>query len=359
MLYHLIYPLRDSLLLANVFKYITTRSFIAFAISLILAIVLGKPFINLIKRKQFGQFIREAGPESHKKKSGTPTMGGVLIMFCTSIGILICGNFNSLPLVGALIVITSFFILGFVDDYMIIAKKSNKGVSGKFKLVWQFITSFLVCYWLVSTNIISSDLYLPFVKDSVLNLGLIGFMLFGSLVIVGSSNAVNLTDGLDGLAIGPVVTSLITLAIFSYLGGNIETSKYLLIPYISGLGEVTVLCSALVGACVGFLWFNTYPAQIFMGDVGSLSLGGALGIMSVLGKNEFLLFIFGGIFVIEALSVIIQVFSFKTRGKRVFKMAPIHHHFELKGWQEPKVIVRFWILSLLFMVLALISLKIR
>ncbi len=359
MFYHFFYPLSESFALFNVFKYITTRSAIAFCISVIVSIFFGKTFISFIKKKQFGQLIRNEGPESHKKKSGTPTMGGVLIIISAFSAILLCGNFLSKPVLAAIFVILSYFGLGFLDDYLKVAKKNTKGVSAKGKLAWQFLTSILVSSWLVNNQVVTTELYLPFLKYPVLDLGFVGFIIFSSIVIVGSSNAVNLTDGLDGLAVGPIVTSLVTLTIVCYISGNIEISDYLFVPYVQGLGEVTILCTALMGASLGFLWFNSYPAEIFMGDVGSLSLGGALGIMAVLSKSEFLLLIFGGIFVLEALSVMIQVFSFKTRGKRVFKMAPIHHHFELKGWQEPKVIVRFWILSLIFMVLALMSLKLR
>ncbi len=359
MLYHFLYPLSESIPLFNVFKYITTRSAISFCISILLAIFLGKKFINFLKKKQFGQFIRDEGPESHKKKSGTPTMGGVLIIFSMIIAVLVSGNFISKPLIATFLIVLSYFGLGFLDDYLKVIKKNTKGVSARGKLLWQFVTSWGVVIWLLNNQVITSEIYLPFLKYPILDLGFVGFTLFSSLVIVGSSNAVNLTDGLDGLAIGPIVTSLVTLTIITYISGNIEISDYLFVPYVEGIGEVTIICTALIGACLGFLWYNAYPAQIFMGDVGSLSLGGALGIISVLSKSEFLLLIFGAIFVIEAVSVIIQVISFKTRGKRVFKMAPIHHHFELKGWQEPKVIVRFWILSLIFMVLALMSLKLR
>lgn len=271
----------------------------------------------------------------------------------------IAGNFDAAPVWATIIIMMSFFSLGLFDDYLKILKKNTKGVSARGKLAWQFLTSAAVVYFLLSKGFITSELYVPFYKYPVIDLGWIGYTIFGSFVIVGASNAVNLTDGLDGLAIGPIITSLITLCILCYLGGHSELSQYLYIPYVADLGELVVFAATLVGASLGFLWFNTYPAQIFMGDVGSLSIGGVLGIMSVISKNELLLVCFGGIFVLEALSVILQVGSFKMRGKRIFRMAPIHHHFELKGWAEPKVIVRFWIISVLLAVLAIASLKIR
>jgi phospho-N-acetylmuramoyl-pentapeptide-transferase len=358
MFYHFLYPLSEQLAVLNVFRYITTRSFLAFCLGLIFSIIFGKYFIRFIQKLQFGQVIRDVGPQSHKVKGGTPTMGGVFIIGSALLGLAFCANFNALPLWICLFVLLSFFILGLLDDYLKVLKKNSDGVSAKVKLLWQLITGLLASYFLVSKGVISTEIYIPFYKFPVLDLG-IGFHLFTSLVIVGASNAVNLTDGLDGLAIGTTITSLLTLAILCYLGGHVELSSYLFIPYVKDLGELVVLAAVLIGSGLGFLWYNCYPAQVFMGDAGSLSLGGVLGVMAVISKNEFLLVIFGGIFVIEALSVIIQVFSFKTRGKRVFRMAPIHHHFELKGWKETKVIIRFWIISLLLAVLAIASLKVR
>ncbi|MCB9094654.1 MAG: phospho-N-acetylmuramoyl-pentapeptide-transferase [Halobacteriovoraceae bacterium] len=358
MLYHFLYPFSQEIPLFNVFRYITTRSFIAFVLGTFFAILWGKKFIAFIRKKQFGQVIREEGPESHKKKGGTPTFGGILILGSMLLALLVCGNFLSYPLLCTLFVMGSYFLLGFVDDYLKILKKNTNGISARGKLVWQFLTAFIISYLLVHKGIITTELYVPFLKYPILDLGWF-FYIFSGLVIVGCSNAVNLTDGLDGLAIGPIMTSLVTISVLCYVGGHAELSEYLFIPYIKDIGELVVFSAALIGASFGFLWYNTYPAQIFMGDVGSLSIGGALGVMSVISKNEVLLLIFGGIFVIEALSVIIQVASFKTRGKRVFKMAPIHHHFELKGWEEPKVIVRFWIISAVLAVLSLASLKLR
>jgi phospho-N-acetylmuramoyl-pentapeptide-transferase len=358
MFYHWLYPLSQSFGFFNVFRYITLRSFFAFCLATLISIIWGKYFIEYVKRKQFDQTIRSDGPQTHLKKVGTPTFGGVFIIGSVVITSLLCGNFTSRPLTLTLLVTVSFFLLGFIDDYLKVIKKNSDGVSGRLKLLWQFATSVLLSWYAIESGIITTDLYVPFLKDPVLDLGYF-YILFASIVIVGSSNAVNLTDGLDGLVTGPVITSAATLGVLAYVAGHAEFSRYLLIPSIEGSGELVVLAAAIVGASVGFLWYNSYPAQIFMGDVGSLSLGGALGTVAVFTKNEFLFVIVGGIFVMEALSVIIQVVSFKTRGKRVFKMAPIHHHFELKGWQETKVIVRFWIISIIFSIIAIATLKLR
>lgn len=358
MLYHLLYPLSQDIAAFNIFRYITFRSFAAFLIAAIFSILWGKAFIAYMKRKQFGQIVRDDGPESHFKKQGTPTMGGVFIIGSIALGLLVTGNFSSIPFVAVILVTFSYFILGFLDDYFKVLKKNTDGISAKGKLLWQFVTALAACYLLFSTDAIDTRLYVPFYKDAVLDLG--GFYyLFASVVIVGSSNAVNLTDGLDGLAIGPIITSAASLGLIAYAAGHREISAYLFIPYIESVGELMIIAAAIVGAGVGFLWYNSYPAQIFMGDVGSLSLGGMLGVMAVVTKNEFLFVLIGGIFVIEAISVILQVFSYKTRGKRIFKMAPIHHHFELKGWPEPKVIVRFWIISIFLAILAVATLKMR
>ncbi len=311
-----------------------------------------------MKRMQFGQIIRDDGPESHFKKKGTPTMGGVFMLGSIFITTLICGNFFSVPLQVTLGVTFSYFLLGFYDDYLKVLKKNTKGVSAKGKLVWQFGTALIAMFIVVKGNVINTELYLPFIKNPVIDLGY-GYILFGAFVIVGFSNAVNLTDGLDGLAIGPIMISAATLGFLTYVTGHKEFSQYLYIPYIEGVGEITVLTSAIIGAGIGFLWYNSYPAQIFMGDVGSLSLGGTLGTIAVLAKSEFLFVLIGGIFVAEALSVVIQVASFKTRGVRVFKMAPIHHHFEKLGWPETKVTIRFWIISVCLAILALATLKTR
>ncbi len=358
MLYHFLYPLSAEYSILNVFRYITFRSLAAFIIATVVSILWGKYFIRFLKVKQFGQSIRDDGPQSHKKKAGTPTMGGVFIIGSASLAILFCGNFYSKPVLITLFVMISYFFLGGIDDYLKVLKKNSKGVSAKAKLLWQFVTALIASYLLIRFNVIDTKLYIPFYKGPIADLGIF-YIAFSSIVIVGSSNAVNLTDGLDGLAVGPVITSAATLGLLSYVTGHAEIAKYLLIPHIGSAGEMVVYCAAIIGASVGFLWYNTYPAQVFMGDVGSLSLGGVLGIVAVLTKSEFLFVIIGGVFVMEALSVILQVASFKLTGKRIFKMAPIHHHFELKGWEEPKVIVRFWIISILLAIFAIATLKIR
>lgn len=358
MLFHWLYPLSADHSFLNVFRYITTRSFISFVLATTISIFWGKRFIAFMKMKQFGQVIRDVGPEEHKKKAGTPTFGGAFIIGTIFITILITGNFNSKSLWLTLGVCVPFFILGYVDDYLKILKKNSDGVSAKMKLLVQTVVGVGITYLAQKLGVIDGSLYMPFFKGPVLDLGM-WYPIFGALVIVGSSNAVNLTDGLDGLAIGPILTSSATFGVLAYAAGHVEISNYLYIPYIEGSGELTVVASALIGAGVGFLWYNTYPAQVFMGDVGSLSLGGVLGVWAVLTKNELLFVLIGGIFVIETLSVIIQVGSYRLRKKRVFKMAPIHHHFELKGWPEPKVIVRFWIVSLVFAILAVGTLKLR
>lgn len=358
MFYHILYPMSEQIAIFNVFRYITFRSFLAFVIATLVSIFWGKRFIAYMKLKQFGQAIRDDGPESHFKKRGTPTLGGIFIIGSILVSCLFVGNYKSLSFVMTLLVMTSYFILGWVDDYLKVIKKNSDGVSAKVKLVWQFSTALVASYYLLDLNIINSNLYVPFMKEPVLDMGM-WYILFSSFVIVGSSNAVNLTDGLDGLVTGPVITTASTFGLLSYLAGNIKMSNYLLIPYVESSAELTILCAAIVGASVGFLWYNCNPAQIFMGDVGSLSLGGALGMIAVLTKNEFLFVVVGGVFVMEAVSVILQVGSYKLRKKRIFKMAPIHHHFELLGWPEPKVIVRFWIISIVLSILALATLKLR
>ncbi len=358
MLYHWLYPLSPDYSFLNVFKYLTFRSFLAFVLAAVISIVWGKRFIAYMKLKQFGQSIREDGPQSHLKKAGTPTLGGVFIVGSVLFSVLLCGNFFSLPFLLCVFVMVSYFLLGWLDDYLKIIKKNSDGVSAKGKLLWQFATAALTSWAMIHFDVVGTDLHVPFFKGSVADMGWF-YGVFASFVIVGSSNAVNLTDGLDGLVTGPVITSSATLGLLAYLAGHVELSSYLYIPYVENVGELVVLSAAVVGASVGFLWYNSYPAQIFMGDVGSLSLGGLLGAMAVMTKNEILFVVIGGIFVMEAVSVILQVGSYKIRKKRIFKMAPIHHHFELKGWPEPKVIVRFWIVSIVLSILAIATLKLR
>ncbi len=358
MLYHLLYPLYLKFNAFNIFRYITFRALIALGVATLISLVWGKFFIEFMRKKQFGQIVRDDGPVTHLKKTGTPTMGGCFILGSIFLTMGICGNFFSKATVMTLVVMISYFWLGFVDDYLKVLKKDTKGVSAKGKLFWQFSTALLVSYFMVHFKVIDTCLYLPFIKGPVLDMGML-YIVFASLVIVGSSNAVNLTDGLDGLAIGSIISSCISLSVLAYVAGHFEIANYLHIPYIESAGELAVITAAIIGAGIGFLWFNSYPAQIFMGDVGSLSLGGTLGTIAVLTKNEVLFVIIGGIFVLEAVSVILQVGSYKLRKKRIFKMAPIHHHFELKGWPETKVIVRFWIISLILAILSLATLKIR
>lgn len=358
MLYHWLYPLSPDFSFLNVFKYITFRSFIAFVVAAIVSIIWGKRFIAYMKLKQFGQSIRQDGPQSHLKKAGTPTLGGVFIIGSVLMGVMFGGNFTSPPFLLCVFVMLSYFLLGWLDDYLKIIKKNSDGVSAKGKLLWQFLTAGLAGWLMVRYNVVSTDLHLPFLKEPLFDMGWF-YIVFAAFVIVGSSNAVNLTDGLDGLVTGPIITSSATLGILAYVAGHVEISNYLYIPYVENVGELVVLSAAVVGASVGFLWYNSYPAQIFMGDVGSLSLGGLLGTMAVMTKNEILFVVIGGVFVMEAVSVILQVGSYKLRKKRIFKMAPIHHHFELKGWPEPKVIVRFWIVSVVLSILAIATLKLR
>ena len=358
MLYHLLYPLNQDYGIFNIFRYITFRSVAAFLIASIISIIWGKYFIRYFRDKHLGQVIRKDGPGSHLSKVGTPTMGGLFILGSIFITMLIAGNFSSVPVISTAIVTVSYFVLGFIDDFLKMRKKNSDGISVKGKLLWQFLTAISVGYYLCSTGTIDTKLYSPFLKGALFDVGNF-YILFIALVVVGTSNAVNLTDGLDGLAIGPIIVSAATLGVFVYACGHSEISEYLYIPYVRDAGELLVITCAIVGAGVGFLWYNSHPAEVFMGDVGSLSLGGALGIMAVISKNELLFAIIGGVFVIEALSVILQVASYKLRKKRIFKMAPIHHHFELLGWPEPKVIVRFWIISIFLSLLALATLKIR
>lgn len=301
--------------------------------------------------------VREDTPERHQSKAGTPTMGGGLILLSLSIPLLLWMDLTNLLVWAAVLVVSGFALIGYIDDHHKVTQ-SNKGVSGKLRLLGEFLISALVIFVLVRNNALSTVLSVPFFKSIHFDLGWF-YVAFASFVVVGTANAVNLTDGLDGLAIGPVIICAGTFCIFAYLAGHSQISDYLAIPYIRGAGELAPLCAAVVATGLGFLWFNTYPASVFMGDVGSLSLGGFLGIMAILTKNELIIPVLGGVFVVEALSVITQVASFKLTGKRVFRMAPIHHHYELKGLDETKIIVRFWIVSILLAVLSLSTLKLR
>jgi len=358
-LYHLFYPLKTVFGGFNVFRYITFRSIYAILTALIICFLIGPWVIRQLQKHQIGQYIREDGPASHFNKAGTPTMGGILIIGATLLATLLWADLTN-PYIWLLIFVTvGFGAIGFLDDYLKVIKKHNRGLSGRGKLAGQIVVAALAVGWLYTFPNFDTTLNLPFFKDVRPDLGW-GFIPLALFVIVGAANAVNLTDGLDGLAIGPVTIAAAFFMIFAYLSGNIKIAEYLQIPYVRGAGELAVFCAALVGAGMGFLWYNSYPAQVFMGDVGALALGGILGTVAIATKQEILLALVGGIFVVEALSVIIQVTFFKvTNGRRIFRMAPIHHHYELKGWPEPKVIVRFWILALILGLLALSTLKLR
>jgi phospho-N-acetylmuramoyl-pentapeptide-transferase len=357
-LYHLIYPFHEYLSVLNVFKYITFRTIYAIITALLISFILGPWIIKKLSQRQIGQYIREEGPSSHFKKQGTPTMGGTLILFSMWISTLLWVDLTNPYLWTVLLTTLGFGAIGFIDDYLVVKRKNNRGLPGRIKLLAQIIIGLLAGLFLYFYPEFSTRITIPFFKKVTPELGWV-YIPFAVFMIVGASNAVNLTDGLDGLAIGPVIISAGTYLLFSYLAGHIKIAQYLQIPYVAGTGELSVLCGAMVGAGIGFLWFNSYPAQLFMGDVGSLALGAALGTLAIITKQEILLAIVGGVFVIETLSVIIQVISFKLTGKRIFKMAPIHHHFELKGWPEPKVIVRFWIISILLALIAISTLKLR
>lgn len=359
MLYHLLYPLHEVFSFLNVFRYITFRTIYAILTALLISFVIGPWLIEKLRSFQIRQVVREDVPSRHQVKNGTPTMGGSLILAALITPTLLWADLTNRYIWIVLMNTVAFGILGFLDDYMKIKDHRGIGIRARYKFPVQvaigLVTSLVLFYGFDH----DSRLVFPFFKNLRPDLGEAGYVLFGILVIVGSANAVNLTDGLDGLAIGPVLIVSGTFMLFCYLAGNYRFATYLQIPFVRGSGELTILCGALVGAGLGFLWFNTYPAQVFMGDVGSLALGASLGTIAVITKEEFLLVIVGGIFVMEALSVIIQVISFKLRKKRVFRMAPIHHHFELKGWAEPKIIVRFWIIGIILGLIAISTLKLR
>jgi phospho-N-acetylmuramoyl-pentapeptide-transferase len=358
MLYHLLYPLAGNIKLFNVFKYLTFRTIYAMITALVVAFVLGPWIIRKLEGLQARQVIRTDGPESHLKKQGTPTMGGVMILAAIIIPTLLWADLTNSYIWLALFIIAGYGVIGFVDDYKKVVEKNPKGLSPRQKMFWQILLAGGVSTYLYIIPGFSEELFFPFFKRLHPDLGLF-FIPFATLVIVGASNAVNLTDGLDGLAIGPVAINAGTYLLFTYFAGNAKLSAYLQIPYMPGAGELAILCGAMVGAGLGFLWYNAYPAEVFMGDVGSLALGGGLGTLAVLTKQEILLVIVGGVFVVEALSVIFQVGSYKYRGKRIFRMAPIHHHFELKGVAEPKIIVRFWIITIILALVAISTLKLR
>ncbi len=361
MLYWLLYPLADRLPAFNVFRYITFRTAMAAVTALAISLVLGPPTIRMLKRFQIAQSIRTEGPKTHLAKAGTPTMGGLLILLAVVVATLLWMDLPNRFVWIALGTLAGVGAVGFADDFVKVTRRRSLGLTGRGKLVPQFLMAFAVAFaiehW-AGHAAFSSVVTFPFLKKLLVDLGIF-YIPFVAVVVVGSSNAVNLTDGLDGLAIGAVGIAAGTYGILAYVTGNAVTARYLQIPYIPQSGELAVFCGALVGASLGFLWFNCHPAEMIMGDVGALSLGAAIAAVAVMTKQETLLAIVGGLFVLEALSVIIQVASFKSTGKRVFKMAPLHHHFELLGWAESRVIIRFWILAILFAVVGLSTLKLR
>ncbi|MBW1781206.1 MAG: phospho-N-acetylmuramoyl-pentapeptide-transferase [Deltaproteobacteria bacterium] len=359
MLYKLIYLFHTDLSWLNVFRYITFRTILSSLTALVICFLFGGWVIRKLGTMQVGQQIREDGPPDHQSKAGTPTMGGCLILPTIILATLFWADLFNIYIWIVLFVILFFGGIGFADDYLKISRKTSRGLSAAAKFLLQISGALIVTLILYFYPGFDSYLNVPFLKNISPDLG-IGYIPFALFIIVGTSNAVNLTDGLDGLAISPLIVAFASYLIFSYLAGNIKTASYLQIPYLPGAGEISVLCGAVVGAGLGFLWYNAYPAEIFMGDVGSLPLGAVLGTVAVITKQELVLILVGGLFVFEALSVIFQVVYFKmTGGQRIFRMAPIHHHFELKGWPEPKVIVRFWIIAIILALLSISTLKLR
>ena len=344
----------------NAFSYLTLRAILAALTALLISFLVGPAMIRKLAERQVGQRVRSDGPQSHLSKAGTPTMGGALILVAIVAGTLLWADLSNRFVWIVLAVTVAFGLIGFWDDYLKLVVGETRGVIARYKYFWQSVAGLgaAIALYLTAKTTVETTLIVPFVKHFVLPLGPL-FVVLAYFVIVGSSNAVNLTDGLDGLAIMPAVLVAGALGVFAYASGNVVFANYLAIPYVAGAGEVLVICSAIFGAGLGFLWFNTYPAQVFMGDIGALALGAALGVIAVIVRQEIVLFIMGGVFVMETVSVILQVGSFKLRGKRIFRMAPIHHHFELKGWAEPKVIVRFWIITVILVLIGLATLKLR
>jgi phospho-N-acetylmuramoyl-pentapeptide-transferase len=359
MIYHLLYPLHTSISAFNVFRYITFRTIYASLTAFLVCFFLGPWMIRKLSNMQVGQYIREDGPQTHLQKAGTPTMGGALMIIAVALSTLLWADLANSFIWIVMLVLVGFGLIGFIDDYLMQVKKHSKGLTGRGKLILQIVLALVTGYLLVLNPDFNTEVTIPFFKKATPDLGW-WYVLFAAFVMVGASNAVNLTDGLDGLAIGPTIVAAGTYMIFAYVAGHVRIADYLQINYVALSGEITIFCGSLAGAGLGFLWYNAYPAQVFMGDVGSLSLGGSLGAVAVITKQEILLVLVGGLFVIEALSVIFQVGFFKmTKGKRIFRMAPLHHHFELKGWPEPKVIVRFWIIAIALALLSMSTLKLR
>jgi len=362
MLFNLLYPLADDYSIFNLFRYLTFRTGAAVITALLISFIVGPSLIRWLRSKQGrGQPIREDGPAGHiVAKQGTPTMGGFLILLALSVSTLLWADLSNRYVWAVLLVTGGFGLIGFADDYMKVSQANVRGLPGKLKLILELIVAVIAAWWIMSFQpaAIATHLALPFVKDLLLNLGIF-FIPFAALVMVGSSNAVNLTDGLDGLAIGPLIIAASAFALIAYLTGNVVFASYLQLHAVPGAGELAVYCGALVGAGLGFLWFNAPPAMVFMGDTGSLSLGGGLGAVAVVTKHELVLAIIGGLFVLETVSVIVQVASFKMTGRRVFRMAPLHHHYEQKGWAEPTIVIRFWIIAVILALVGLATLKLR
>jgi len=360
MLYWLADVLSEYIGVLTVFKYLTLRGILGVITALFIALWVGPHMIHKLSVRQIGQSVRDDGPKSHLSKAGTPTMGGALILVAIGIATLLWSDLNNRYVWITLFVCTAFGAIGWVDDYRKVVEKNSKGLPARWKYFWQSVAAIVAGLALYSTATLpqETELIVPFFKEVVFDLGPT-FIVLTYFVLVGSSNAVNLTDGLDGLAIMPTVLVAGALGIFAYVSGNSVFANYLHIPHVPGSGELIIFCGAMVGAGLGFLWFNTYPAQVFMGDVGALALGAALGIVAVIVRQEIVLFVMGGVFVMETVSVILQVASFKLTGRRIFRMAPLHHHFELKGWPEPRVIVRFWIVTVILVLIGLATLKIR
>ncbi len=359
MLYLLLYPLHRHFPAFNVLRYETFRSVLAGLTALALSLAMGPLLIERFRAAHIGDTIREDVPVTHQKKAGTPTMGGLLILASSLVATLLLASLTNSYVWLAVFIMVSFGAIGFVDDYLKIERGHGAGLSVRTKFAWSFGCAFIACFFLFYVLGFDTSLTIPFVKNAHPDLRWWGYIIFAMLVIVGSSHAVNLTDGLDGLAIGPVMTVAFTYWVFTYVAGNLKFSTYLQIPHVVGAGELSIFCAALIAASLGFLWYNAYPASMIMGDTGALALGGSIGMVAVLAKQELALVIAGGVLVLEALSVMIQVYYFKATGKRVFRMAPIHHHFELAGWPETQVVIRFWILSIVCALVALSTLKLR
>ncbi len=359
MIYHLLFPLHKTISVFNVFRYITFRTIYASLTAFLICFLLGPWVIRKLSYMQIGQYIRDDGPETHHKKAGTPTMGGTLIIFSIIVSTLLWTNLTNHFVWIVLLVTAGYGAIGFVDDYLMQIKKQSKGLNVRNKFLLQTILAIATGILVYTVPDFSTRVTVPFFKNISPDLGW-GYILFAAFVIIGTSNAVNITDGLDGLAIGPLIIASAAYMVFAYVAGHFKIANYLQINYVAGSGEIAVFCGAMAGSGLGFLWFNSYPAQIFMGDVGSLALGAAIGTVAVITKQEILLALVGGLFVIETLSVIFQVGFFKmTNGRRIFRMAPLHHHYELKGWAEPKVIVRFWIIAIALALISMSTLKLR